>query len=55
LQALEPSELGIDQSIWTILHWQCIECGETFDKIIEETYSDEFYEDDEGTNLGTDN
>jgi|GEM_PF-2052809 len=51
LQELEPSELELDDTVWIIYHWQCLECEDTFDKIVETDMFDEFedeYEDEEG-------
>ena len=45
LQELEPSELEIEDSLWTIFHWQCLECGETFDKLAEDVALDDFDDD----------
>jgi len=53
LQELEPSALGTDKVLWSVFHWQCLECGETFDKMVEEAYSDDFYE-NESTDFPTD-
>jgi len=49
LQEMEPSELEIENSLWTIFHWQCLECEETFDKLAEEVLLDEFDEEHSGS------
>ncbi len=52
LQELDPTGLETEEAYWTIFHWQCLECEETFDKLIAEPYEDDF--EDEDTNGGTD-
>mgnify|MGYP000960414524 CR=1 FL=1 len=36
LEELEPSEVAIDNTIWTIHHYECQFCQEVFDRIIPE-------------------
>ena len=52
LQELEPTGLELEDTYWTIFHWQCLECSETFDKFVEEGYIDEF-ESDNGEASGS--
>ena len=49
LQELEASELEIEDSLWTIFHWQCLECEETFDKLAEDVFTGEYDEEAGGS------
>jgi sarcosine oxidase delta subunit len=33
LEELEPTELVVDNDIWTIYHYECQDCKEVFDRI----------------------
>jgi len=48
LQELDPTGLETEDSYWTIFHWQCLECQETFDKLVAEPYGDDFTEREPG-------
>ncbi len=51
LQENEPTEIQFDEEIWTIRHWQCLECGETFDKVMihdEDGFDEELYDMENG-------
>ncbi|WP_022849722.1 hypothetical protein [Limisalsivibrio acetivorans] len=36
LEELQPTEVAIDNVIWTIYHYECQFCGEIFDRIVPE-------------------
>jgi len=36
LEALQPTEVVVDDTLWTIHHYECQFCEEVFDKIIPE-------------------
>lgn len=36
LEELQPTEILVDNSLWTIYHYECQFCTEVFDKIITE-------------------
>lgn len=36
LEELQPTEVVIDDMLWTIYHYECQFCSEVFDKIIPE-------------------
>lgn len=36
LEELQPTEILVDNSLWTIYHYECQFCTEVFDKIVTE-------------------
>ena len=36
LEELQPTEIMVDDTVWTIYHYECQFCTEVFDKIITE-------------------
>ncbi|MGE4318156.1 MAG: hypothetical protein AB7E96_04535 [Deferribacterales bacterium] len=36
LEELQPTEIMVDEMLWTIYHYECQFCTEVFDKIITE-------------------
>lgn len=36
LEELEPTEVMMENDVWTIHHYECQFCGELFDKIVPE-------------------
>ena len=53
LEELQPTEVVIDDMLWTIYHYECQFCSEVFDKIIPEgemqydAFAEDFDSDDE--------
>jgi len=43
----EQTELETDDEFWVIYHWNCSECGESFDKLVIQDISDAFEDMDE--------
>ncbi|MGD9809379.1 MAG: hypothetical protein AB7E76_13400 [Deferribacterales bacterium] len=36
LEELQPTEIVVDEMLWTIYHYECQFCSEVFDKIVPE-------------------
>lgn len=43
---VEESKIELDAGYWIIYHWACLDCHETFDKVVA-TPTGEIYEEDE--------
>jgi hypothetical protein len=47
IEELEPTEMMVDNDMWYIFHYECNECGETFDKIVLKDVDIEDFKEDE--------
>jgi len=47
LEELEPTELMVDNDVWYILHYECKECSEMFDRVLLKDVDVNDFEDNE--------
>lgn len=48
LEELEPTELVVDNDVWYIMHYECKECLETFDKVVLKDVDVDHFKEEEG-------